>query len=54
MGGEGFFSSVAVVCSLEIMQEACSLPETFHPDPADRIITATARIHRIRNGGINN
>lgn len=26
------------------MEEAYSLPESFHPDPADRIIAATARI----------
>ena len=31
--------------SLEIMEEAYSLPETFHTDPADRILAATARIH---------
>jgi PIN domain nuclease of toxin-antitoxin system len=30
---------------LEIMQEAYSLPEAFHADPADRIITATARLN---------
>ena len=29
--------------TLEIMEEAYSLPESFHPDPADRILTATAR-----------
>jgi PIN domain nuclease of toxin-antitoxin system len=29
--------------TLEIMQEAYSLPDAFHPDPADRIIVATAR-----------
>jgi PIN domain nuclease of toxin-antitoxin system len=31
--------------SLEILEEAYSLPEPFHPDPADRIIVATARLH---------
>jgi len=31
--------------SLEIMKEAYSLPDTFHADPADRIITATARLN---------
>ncbi len=31
--------------SLEIMEEAYSLPDTFHTDPADRIITATARLN---------
>lgn len=30
--------------SLEIMEEAYSLPDDFHADPADRIITATARL----------
>lgn len=30
--------------TLEIMEEAYSLPDTFHADPADRIITATARL----------
>ena len=29
---------------LDIMEEAYSLPETFHADPADRIITATSRL----------
>jgi len=29
--------------SLDIIEEAYSLPETFHRDPADRIIVATAR-----------
>ena len=29
---------------LGIIEEAYSLPENFHPDPADRIITATARV----------
>ena len=32
--------------SLEIIEEAYSLPDSFHPDPADRIILATARINR--------
>jgi PIN domain nuclease of toxin-antitoxin system len=31
--------------SLEIMEEAYSLPDRFHADPADRIITATARLN---------
>ena len=26
------------------MEEAYSLPEAFHADPADRILTATARL----------
>jgi PIN domain nuclease of toxin-antitoxin system len=29
--------------TLEIMEEAWCLPGTFHADPADRILTATAR-----------
>jgi len=29
---------------LAIVEEAYSLPEPFHNDPADRIIVATARI----------
>ena len=29
---------------LDIIEEAYSLPETFHSDPADRIIVATARL----------
>ena len=29
---------------LNIMEEAYSLPETFHADPADRIIVATSRL----------
>ncbi len=32
---------------LETVEEAYSLPEDFHPDPADRIIVATARLHRL-------
>ena len=31
--------------SLEIMEEAYSLPDSFHADPADRIIVATARMN---------
>ena len=31
--------------SLAIMEEAYSLPDAFHADPADRIITATARLN---------
>ena len=33
-----------VPIDLEIMEEAYSLPDHFHQDPADRIIVATARI----------
>jgi PIN domain nuclease of toxin-antitoxin system len=31
--------------SFDIIEEAYSLPDTFHADPADRIITATARLN---------
>ncbi len=31
---------------LQIIEEAYSLPEPFHKDPADRIIVATARVSR--------
>ena len=31
----------------EIMEESYSLPEPFHGDPADRILVATARLHRL-------
>lgn len=31
----------------EIMEEAYSLPDPFHGDPADRILVATARLHRL-------
>lgn len=30
---------------LDIIEEAYSLPEVFHQDPADRIIVATARVY---------
>lgn len=30
--------------NLEVIEEAYSLPDSFHADPADRIITATARL----------
>jgi PIN domain nuclease of toxin-antitoxin system len=33
--------------SAEIAVESASLPDGFHGNPADRIIVATARIHRI-------
>lgn len=32
---------------MAIAEEAYSLPNPFHADPADRILAATARIHRI-------
>jgi PIN domain nuclease of toxin-antitoxin system len=31
--------------TLEIVEEAYSLPDAFHADPADRIIVATARLN---------
>lgn len=33
--------------SLEIVEEAYSLPGKFHADPADRILTATARCENL-------
>ncbi len=39
---------LAVPVDLEIMEEAYSLPEQFHQDPADRIIVATARKYSCR------
>ncbi|MEK6731365.1 MAG: type II toxin-antitoxin system VapC family toxin [Pseudomonadota bacterium] len=33
--------------SLEISVESCQLPGTFHDDPVDRIIVASARIHNL-------
>lgn len=33
--------------TLEIMEEAYSLPEVFHQDPADRMLVATARKHNL-------
>jgi PIN domain nuclease of toxin-antitoxin system len=32
---------------LPVIQEAYSLPGSFHQDPADRIITATARLYNL-------
>lgn len=32
---------------LETIEEAYSLPGDFHPDPADRILSATARLNRL-------
>lgn len=34
--------------SLPIIQDAFALPPPFHADPADRIITATARINNLK------
>jgi PIN domain nuclease of toxin-antitoxin system len=31
--------------NLDVMEEAYSLPEPFHSDPADRILVATARLN---------
>lgn len=31
----------------QIATESCFLPGTFHDDPADRMITATARVERL-------
>ncbi len=33
--------------NLDVVEEAYSLPEQFHADPADRIITATARLNNL-------
>ena len=33
--------------SIPIAAEIARLPDTFHRDPADRIIVATSRVHRI-------
>lgn len=32
---------------LSVMQEAYSLPGLFHPDPTDRILVASARVHAL-------
>ncbi|MCE9613281.1 MAG: type II toxin-antitoxin system VapC family toxin [Lentisphaerae bacterium] len=34
--------------TLAVLMEAYSLPETFHRDPADRILVGTARLHDLR------
>jgi PIN domain nuclease of toxin-antitoxin system len=47
---ETFINSTGVTTlplSLDIALESYALPGTFHPDPADRILVATARLHRI-------
>jgi PIN domain nuclease of toxin-antitoxin system len=36
-----------VPIDLAIMEEAYSLPESFHSDPADRVIVATARLNSL-------
>ena len=35
----------ALDITLPVVQEAYSLPETFHRDPADRLLVGTARVH---------
>ncbi|HCE42503.1 MAG TPA: VapC toxin family PIN domain ribonuclease [Lentisphaeria bacterium] len=39
----GLNAWTAIPIDLKIIQEAYSLPDRFHDDPADRIIVATAR-----------
>ena len=34
--------------TMTVAEEAYSLPDTFHPDPADRILTATARLNQLK------
>ena len=34
--------------TMAVAEEAYSLPDTFHPDPADRILTATARLNQLK------
>ena len=34
--------------SPRIALESCNLPGNFHKDPADRIIVATARVHKLK------
>lgn len=36
-----------LIIDRKIIQESYSLPEPFHNDPCDRILAATARIHRM-------
>jgi len=36
----------ALPIELEVIEEAYSLPDQFHADPADRILVATARLNR--------
>lgn len=43
----GFNGWSILPIDLAIMEEAYSLPGTFHADPADRIIVATARRHAL-------
>jgi PIN domain nuclease of toxin-antitoxin system len=38
----------AIPIDVAIVQDAFSLPGSFHADPADRIITATARVHQMK------
>lgn len=39
------WTSIAI--DLDVVEEAYSLPEPFHRDPADRILVATARLARM-------
>jgi PIN domain nuclease of toxin-antitoxin system len=43
-GGTPAFQYQAIALTPEIAIECNSLPGQFHDDPADRIITATARV----------
>ena len=40
----------AIALSPNIALESCRLPGNFHNDPADRIIVATCRVHKIKFG----
>ena len=37
-----------VSASWDVVEEAYSLPEPFHRDPADRLIVASARVHGLQ------
>lgn len=43
----GTANTQVITLSANIALESCNLPGEFHKDPADRLIVATARIHRI-------
>ncbi|NCC50701.1 MAG: type II toxin-antitoxin system VapC family toxin [Spartobacteria bacterium] len=38
----------SIPIDIPIIQDAFSLPSTFHADPVDRIITATARVRQLQ------
>ena len=40
-------AAITLPLTHEIAAEAYALPSAFHKDPADRILVATARIHRL-------